>query len=227
MFFRKKKITFDKAAKFNYELDTNESLKEELKNLALCRNDIAGTEYLSKMLSLFRKEGLDINLLYELLLDLPIIPGRLEKVPVRYPFDVYIDFAHTPNALKNVLSALRKKAKRNIILVCGAAGNKDKTKRPLMGNVATEYADYTIFTSEDPRLEDPNDIIKEMTKMIDLESPNYKIIINRQDALSYAFKIAKKDDIILVTGKGRENFFEENNIIYPYSDFDYLLDIKI
>ena len=62
MFFRKKKITFDKAAKFNYELDTNESLKEELKNLALCRNDIAGTEDLSKMLSLFRKEGLDITL---------------------------------------------------------------------------------------------------------------------------------------------------------------------
>lgn len=62
MFFRKKKITFDKAAKFNYELDTNESLKEEIKNLALCRNDIAGTEYLSKMLSLFRKEGLDITL---------------------------------------------------------------------------------------------------------------------------------------------------------------------
>ena len=81
----------------------------------------------------------------------------------------------------------------------------------------------SIFTSEDPRLEDPNDIIKEMTKMIDLENPNYKIIINRQDALSYAFKIAKKDDIILVTGKGRENFFEENNIIYPYSDFDLSL----
>lgn len=62
MFFRKKKITFDKAAKFNYELDTNESLKEALKNLALCKNDIAGTEYLLKMLSLFRKEGLDITL---------------------------------------------------------------------------------------------------------------------------------------------------------------------
>lgn len=99
--------------------------------------------------------------------------------------------------------------------------------KDLYGKCSTEYADYTIFTSEDPRLEDPNDIIKEMTKMLNLENPNYKIIINRQDALSYAFKIAKKDDIILVTGKGRENFFEENNIIYPYSDFDYLLDIKI
>lgn len=198
-----------------------------LENLRVNRTEEYNIYNILPAIIIALKEGLDVNLLYELLLDLPIIPGRLEKVPVKYPFDVYIDFAHTPNALKNVLSALRKKAKRNIILVCGAAGNKDKTKRPLMGNVATEYADYTIFTSEDPRLEDPNDIIKEMTKMIDLENPNYKIIINRQDALSYAFKIAKKDDIILVTGKGRENFFEENNIIYPYSDFDYLLDIKI
>ena len=198
-----------------------------LENLRVNRTEEYNIYNILPAIIIALKEGLDVNLLYELLLDLTIIPGRLEKVPVKYPFDVYIDFAHTPNALKNVLSALRKKAKRNIILVCGAAGNKDKTKRPLMGNVATEYADYTIFTSEDPRLEDPNDIIKEMTKMIDLENPNYKIIINRQDALSYAFKIAKKDDIILVTGKGRENFFEENNIIYPYSDFDYLLDIKI
>lgn len=173
------------------------------------------------------KEGINIQLLYELLVDLPIIPGRLEKVPVKYPFDVYIDFAHTPNALKNVLKAMRKKTSKQIILVCGAAGNKDKTKRPLMGSVATEYADFTIFTSEDPRNEDPLEIIKQMTGDLDLSKDNYKIIVNRTDALTYAFKIAKKDDIILVTGKGREDFFEENNIIIPYSDFDFLLDIKI
>lgn len=173
------------------------------------------------------KEGIDINLLYELLLELPIIPGRLEKVPVKYPFDVYIDFAHTPNALLNVLKSLRKKVKNNLILVCGAAGNKDKTKRPLMGSVASEYADYTIFTSEDPRLENPINIINDMTKMIDLSNPNYDIIINRKDALTHAFRLAKKDDVILVTGKGREATFEENNYIYEYSDFDYLLEIKI
>lgn len=173
------------------------------------------------------KEGININLLYELLIDLPIIPGRLEKVPVKYPFDVYIDFAHTPNALKNVLKAMRKKTNKQIILVCGAAGNKDKTKRPLMGSVALEYADFTIFTSEDPRNEDPLQIINEMISDVTDLKENYKIIVNRTDALTYAFKIAKKDDIILVTGKGRENSFEENNIIIPYSDFDYLLDIKI
>lgn len=173
------------------------------------------------------KEGIDIHLLYELLIDLPIIPGRLEKVPVKYPFDVYIDFAHTPNALKNVLKAMRKKTNKQIILVCGAAGNKDKTKRPLMGSIALEYADFTIFTSEDPRNEDPLQIIHEMISDVTNLKDDYKIIVNRTDALTYAFKIAKKDDIILVTGKGREHTFEENNITFPYSDFDYLLDIKI
>ena len=173
------------------------------------------------------KEGININLLYELLLELPIIPGRLEKVPVKAQFDVYIDFAHTPNALLNVLKSLNRKKKNNLILVCGAAGEKDKTKRPLMGSVATDYADYTIFTSEDPRCENPLDIIKQMTKAIDINSSKYEIIINRKDALAHALKLAKKDDIVLITGKGRETFFEENNTKYIYSDYDYLLDIKL
>lgn len=173
------------------------------------------------------KEGININLLYELLLELPIIPGRLEKVPVKAQFDVYIDFAHTPNALLNVLKSLNRKKKNNLILVCGAAGEKDKTKRPLMGTVATDYADYTIFTSEDPKCENPLDIIKQMTKAIDINSSKYEIIINRKDALAHALKLAKKDDIVLITGKGRETFFEENNTKYIYSDYDYLLDIKL
>lgn len=198
-----------------------------LQNLRINRTEEYNIYNVLPAIIIALKEGLDINLLYELLLDLPIIPGRLEKVPVRYPFDVYIDFAHTPNALKNVLKEIRRKAKNKIILVCGAAGNKDKTKRPLMGNIATDYSDFVIFTSEDPRCENPVDIISQMTKMIDMSRTNYKIIVNRQEALSYAFKIAKKNDIILVTGKGRENFFEENNIIMQYSDFDYLLDLKI
>lgn len=173
------------------------------------------------------KEGININLLYDLLIDLPIIPGRLEKVPVRHPFDVYIDFAHTPNGLKSVLMALKKKAKNDIILVLGAAGNKDSTKRPLMGSIALEYADYVIFTSEDPRTEDPNEIIKQMIGINDLVYSNFRIILNRYDALTYAMKIAKKDDIVLVTGKGRETFFEINEHRFDHSDFDFLLDIEI
>lgn len=198
-----------------------------LKNLRVNRTEEYNIYNIIPAIIIAVKEGLDINLLYELLLELPIIPGRLEKVPVKYPFDVYIDFAHTPNALKNVLTAIKKKTKNKLILVCGAAGNKDRTKRPLMGSIATDYADYTIFTSEDPRCENPLDIINQMTKYIDISNPNYRVVINRKEALAYAFKIAQKNDIILVTGKGRENYFEENNIVIPYSDFDYLLDLRI
>lgn len=173
------------------------------------------------------KEGINLNLLYELLLELPIIPGRLEKVPVKGQFEVYIDFAHTPNALLNVLKNLNAKKKKRLILVCGAAGNKDKTKRPLMGKVATEYADFTVFTSEDPRCENPIDIINEMLSDLDYSKTNYEMIVNRKDALAFALHYAQKDDIVLVTGKGREKFFEQNNHIFEYSDYDYLLDIKL
>lgn len=207
-----------------FDLKTNEYI---LENIRVNRGEEYNIYNIIPSIIVALYEGIDINLLYKLLFDLPVIPGRLEKVPVKYPFDVYIDFAHTPNALKNVLKSMRKKTNKQIILVCGAAGNKDKTKRPLMGNIALEYADFTIFTSEDPRNENPLDIIKEMISDIDYTKDNYKIVVNRTDALTYAFKIAKKDDIILVTGKGRENYFEENNLIIPYSDFDYLLDIKI
>ena len=96
-----------------------------------------------------------------------------------------------------------------------------------MGSVASEYADYTIFTSEDPKCEDPVSIVKHMTLMLDQNTDNYEIILNRKDALAHALKIANKDDIVLVTGKGRETFYKENNNVYEYSDYDYLLDIKL
>ena len=109
----------------------------------------------------------------------------------------------------------------------GAAGGKDKSKRPLMGEIALKYADFVIFTSEDPRLEKPTDIIKQMLATTNSNQNNYKVIIDRTEAMIYAFKVAKKNDIILVTGKGRENYFEENNVRINYSDFDHLLDIRI
>ncbi len=170
-------------------------------------------------------ENINIDNIARLLENLPIIPGRLEKVPINYPFEAYIDFAHTPNALEKVLKAMRQKTKNNIILVCGAAGNKDKSKRPLMGTIACEYADFVIFTSEDPKCEKPIDIINQMVQLIDVSNNNYQIILNRKNALSYAFQIAKPGDIVLVTGKGRENFFEENNQRIPYSDYEYLQSI--
>ena len=90
-----------------------------------------------------------------------------------------------------------------------------------MGEIALKYADFVIFTSEDPRLEKPTDIINQMLSTTNSNQ------IDRTEAMIYAFKVAKKNDIILVTGKGRENYFEENNVRINYSDFDHLLDIRI
>lgn len=167
-------------------------------------------------------EGINIHDLYMSLSNLPIVPGRLEKVITPFPFNIYVDFAHTPGALEAVLSSLKMTTTNRLILVCGAAGKKDKTKRPLMGKIACKYADLVIFTSEDPRSENPDDIIKQLTSRINTD--NYKCITNRKDAINYALRWAKAGDTIIVTGKGRETFYEENNVIYQYSDFDYILN---
>ena len=148
----------------------------------------------------------------------------MEKIPVSYPFDIYVDFAHTPNGLKNMLLNIRKKTRKKLILVCGAAGHKDKIKRPEMGRYATEFADTVIFTSEDPRDENPLDIISDLIS--NTHHNNYEIIINRKEAIDRAIMLAKKNDIVVISGKGKENFFEQNNVKYQYSDFEYVLNKK-
>ena len=169
-------------------------------------------------------ENINISNIYSALLELPQISGRMEKIPTSYPFDIYVDFAHTPNGIKNMLLNIRKKTRRKLILVCGAAGAKDKIKRPEMGRYATEFADTVIFTSEDPRSENPIDIVNDLTS--NAFKKNYEVILNRKSAIDKALSIANKNDVVVISGKGKENFFEENNIKYPYSDFEYVLNKK-
>lgn len=147
---------------------------------------------------------------------IPKIDGRLELIFSNETFKVFIDFAHTPNALKEVLSNLRTKTTARIIAVCGSAGNKDKSKRPLMGVIATTYADHVVFTSEDPRTENPLNIINEIVSNV--QTNNYEIIIKREEAIYKAITMAKNNDIIIVTGKGNDDYFEINNQKLQYSD---------
>ena len=147
--------------------------------------------------------------------NIPKIPGRMELLTKNENFKVYVDFAHTPNALRAVLTSL-KNTENHITIVLGAAGNKDKTKRPKMGEIACTNADYVIFTSEDPRNENPVDIIKDM--MSTTNKKNYEIILNRKTAIREAIFRAQANDIIIITGKGNDEYFEQNNQIYCYSD---------
>jgi UDP-N-acetylmuramoyl-L-alanyl-D-glutamate--2,6-diaminopimelate ligase len=115
-----------------------------------------------------------------------------------------VDYAHTDYALKNVLFALKELAQARIIVVFGCGGNRDKTKRPKMGEVASTLADFAIVTSDNPRNEEPEEIIKDIVRGI--KRKNYQIIPERKAAIFAALEMARAKDIVLIAGKGHENY---------------------
>lgn len=148
---------------------------------------------------------------------LSFIPGRLERIETGLGFQVYVDYAHTDDALRNVLLALRETNPRRIILVFGCGGNRDRTKRPIMGTVAANFADYSIITSDNPRTEDPMQIITEIKAGFG-EVSSYEIIPDREVAIARALEMAQGGDVVLVAGKGHETYQEFANRIVPFDD---------
>ena len=165
------------------------------------------------------------------------VTGRLEPVVKGQNFSVYVDFAHTPNALKNVLGYLRKEADRKgdrLIVVFGAAGLRDRQKRPQMGQIAAQLADISILTAEDPRTEDVNNIINQISRgskkggakeateknLLTLKNKKHYFlkIPDRREAIKTAVKIAQKNDIIVLCGKGHEKSMCFGTTEYPWSD---------
>ncbi len=134
------------------------------------------------------------------------IKGRAETVPTGRDFTVIIDYAHTPDGLKNILKTFGNCEKNRVIALFGCGGDRDKTKRPIMGNISARYADYVIVTSDNPRSENPNDIIKDILVGIEGTSTPVTVIENRIEAIKYAVSIAQKDDIIVLAGKGHETY---------------------
>ena len=141
------------------------------------------------------------------------VPGRLERVelPESADVSVFIDYAHTPDALENLLLSVRDLAKgRRIVLVFGCGGDRDRGKRKLMGAVATKYADFTVVTSDNPRSEEPRDIIREILKGIDKEK-RYAVIEKRLDAIRYVIEESRSGDVIILAGKGHEKYEIDKN----------------
>ena len=134
------------------------------------------------------------------------VPGRLEAVDAGQPFKVFVDFAHTEDALFNVLTLLREVAGNRIVTVFGCGGNRDRTKRPRMGKVACELSDRVIVTSDNPRFENPGEIISEIEKGIKTSFSNYDIAVDRKEAINKALSVASDTDIILIAGKGHETY---------------------
>jgi len=146
------------------------------------------------------------------------VPGRLESVDAKQPFKVFVDFAHTEDALFNVLSILKEVVKNRVVTVFGCGGNRDRIKRPLMGKVACEYSDRVIITSDNPRFEDPNDIIDEIVSGIRGKYSNYDIVPDRKEAISKALGLALKDDIVVIAGKGHESYQVIGGRTMPFDD---------
>lgn len=133
------------------------------------------------------------------------VPGRLERVPCARGLRIFIDYAHTEDALRNVLGTLRSlKGKARVITVFGCGGDRDTTKRAAMGRVASELSDQVVITSDNPRSEDPQAIIADIQRGI--RKKNYAGVIDRREAIKKAIEIAKKSDIIVVAGKGHEGY---------------------
>jgi len=137
------------------------------------------------------------------------VKGRVEVVPTpETPYTVLIDYAHTPDGLENVLSSVKGFCKGRVIAVFGCGGDRDPIKRPVMGKIGTDIADWAVITSDNPRTEDPAKIIEDIVKGIDEGKNNYEIIENRPKAIRHAMDIAEKNDIIILAGKGHETYQE-------------------
>ncbi len=133
------------------------------------------------------------------------VPGRLEMVPSEENFTVFVDYAHTPNALENMLGSVKSLVKGELVCVFGCGGDRDRGKRPVMGKIAADMCDKVIITSDNPRSEEPEAIIGEIKKGMS-EYNNYSIIINREDAIKAAIEGASDDDVIVLAGKGHEDY---------------------
>ena len=138
---------------------------------------------------------------------LKAIPGRLEKVENTLGIHVYVDYAHTDQAMRSLLEAVRQLKPPRILLVFGAGGDRDKAKRPRMGEAAADLADLTIITSDNPRSEDPLAIISEIEKgFINKGAKSYKVVPDRKEAIAHALTVARKGDYVLIAGKGHEDY---------------------
>ena len=146
----------------------------------------------------------------------PQVPGRLEAVPAKRQFQVFVDYAHTDDALLNVLKTVRELSPRRLIVVFGCGGDRDKQKRPLMARVADQNADYSIITSDNPRKEDPDAIIADAEK--GFRSDRYEKITDRAKAIARAIELAQPRDIVLIAGKGHEAYQEFADHTVPFDD---------
>lgn len=170
-------------------------------------------------------EGVPVERAISALTSAKGVMGRCETVPTDTDYTVIIDYAHTPDGLENILSTVREFTKNRVITLFGCGGDRDRTKRPLMGEIAAKLSDYCIVTSDNPRTENPSAIIADIVQGVSKTDCPYIVIENRREAIGYALQFAKAGDCIVLAGKGHEtyqiigktkNHFDEREVVKAF-----------
>jgi UDP-N-acetylmuramyl-tripeptide synthetase len=150
------------------------------------------------------------------------VPGRLETIALGQPFGVFVDYAHTDDALRNVLTTLREITSGRLLLAFGCGGNRDAGKRPKMGKVAATLANFTIITSDNPRRESPEKIAAAIEEGFSNVRPDaYRVELDRKRAIDEILRLARSGDTVLIAGKGHETYQEFEDTVVPFDDRVY------
>jgi len=164
-----------------------------------------------------RNLGIDAETIKTALVEVRV-PGRSELIDNNKELTIMIDYAHSPESLESILRACKSYTRGKVISVFGCGGDRDTRKRPIMGEISGRVADYTIITSDNPRTEKPEEITKEIEKGIKKTKGNYTVIVDRIEAIKEAINMAKKNDMIILAGKGHETYQEINGKKFPFDE---------
>lgn len=207
--------TKDKNADFYGEIleYTNNGMKVRIKSKS-CSKEIVtklvGEYNLHNILGVvaaLTSIGIDFSYILDKISKMDSVVGRFELIENNKDARIVVDYAHTPDGLMNVLSTLKSITKNRLITVFGAGGDRDKTKRPLMAKAASKYSDYIILTSDNPRTEDPSQILKDIEKGLkEINYTNYIVIQDRSSAIKYGVNMLKENDSLIIAGKGHETY---------------------
>lgn len=148
------------------------------------------------------------------------VPGRIQSVPNDRGVQILVDYAHSPDGITNIISSVREVTSGRVITLFGCGGDRDKTKRPIMGRIAGEMSDYCIITSDNPRTEDPFAILAQTEEGVKETTTPYETCENRKDAIFAGVKMLQKGDALIIAGKGHEDYQEIGTTKYPFSDYD-------
>ncbi len=164
-------------------------------------------------------EGVETKVIKKAIEKVQGVSGRFEQVPSGRDFTVIVDYAHTPDGLENILKTSRQIVENRLITVFGCGGDRDRTKRPLMGEIAARYSDFCVVTSDNPRSEEPEAIIADIIPGLDrVENSRYAIIVDRREAIRHAINFGKKGDLIIVAGKGHETYQLVKDKVLEFDD---------